>query len=1048
MRTMKKRLGSLLLALALLGTLALPASAANDAVGTTLRLVEHSGTVTVKNASGKAVSVRDEMRLYNGYTVETGAKSGASISLDGTKAVKLDGSSKAELKKTGKQLEVALVKGNLFFSVDSPLKSDESFTVRTSTMTTGIRGSFGWINPREVMLLHGHAFVTCTNPVTGGTRTTELTSGEGVRYEPETAAVADPALREIDFDKHAIENEDVPAVAREELAADPVKREQLTRDVPALDAEALAGSAAEKRAEEDAAEEKEQKEADAALAAQAEELAKRETDYVAFAGEEQPVTIGVPTGLTSYTVDSGESGGNNNPPPAPKYTVRFDANGGTGTMQSVTMKAGAYTLPACAFTGPEVGGANAQRWLFTKWSVGGTEYDPGDQITVSGDTTVTAQWGEPLNIYIVGPTGGAPTNGTVTADKAGNKAAAGSRVTLTIAPDTGYGLGALTIKDTGNNNVGYTYGGNETTASFTMPGSAVTVSATFTQLDFYVSVASGITNGTVTPSVSNTDPVHYGEEITLTVTPASGYELTTLTVTGATSGNVTVNGTGNTRTFNMPAENVTVTAVFSAARTVTFTPSPANGTVKVNGASTSPVSVGEGATVTVTVTPASGYELTALTYTPEGGSATAITKDANGAYTFTMPTENVTVAATFTQLPPLTVTPTTAGVTLTASDYEYDTTNGVLKIKSATAMTIANSAPATATTHHIVVAGGVSADLTLAGVNIDTSSLTDANACAALDIESQSTGYVTITLADGTTNTLKSGYQCAGLQKNGSNGTVGTLTIKGTGTLNATGNNGAGIGGGYGRNTANITIESGTVNASVGSNGNSAGIGGGSGGSATNICIIGGSVTATGSNNGGAGIGGGNGGAGDVTISGDTIVTAIGGSQAAGIGGGNQGKGTVTISGGTIVEATGGNSGAGIGGGYQGEGKVTITAGTVQLAKGGECGAGIGGGQSGSATVEIKGSATVTATGGSITSAGWHGGAGIGGGGGQDGTAPSSVSVTIGDAVIVSSTSGTVTAGARKPYSATDNNYSVAGGPTVTATGGTGGTNNADNIGW
>ena len=42
-----------------------------------------------------------------------------------------------------------------------------------------------------------------------------------------------------------------------------------------------------------------------------------------------------------------------------------------------------------------------------------------------------------------------------------------------------------------------------------------------------------------------------------------------------------------------------------------------------------------------------GYELDTLTYTPEGGSATAITKDTSGKYTFTMPAANVTVMATF-----------------------------------------------------------------------------------------------------------------------------------------------------------------------------------------------------------------------------------------------------------------------------------------------------------------------------------------------------------------------------------------------------------------
>ena len=54
-------------------------------------------------------------------------------------------------------------------------------------------------------------------------------------------------------------------------------------------------------------------------------------------------------------------------------------------------------------------------------------------------------------------------------------------------------------------------------------------------------------------------------------------------------------------------------------------------------------------TITVTVEPETGYQLLSLTYTPEVGSATTIT-ESNGVYSFTMPTANVTLAATFTKI--------------------------------------------------------------------------------------------------------------------------------------------------------------------------------------------------------------------------------------------------------------------------------------------------------------------------------------------------------------------------------------------------------------
>ena len=60
----------------------------------------------------------------------------------------------------------------------------------------------------------------------------------------------------------------------------------------------------------------------------------------------------------------------------------FDANGGSGTMDPVTVdKGSAYTLPDCAFTAPE--GKE-----FDQWDLGAA----GTTVEISADTTVTAQW--------------------------------------------------------------------------------------------------------------------------------------------------------------------------------------------------------------------------------------------------------------------------------------------------------------------------------------------------------------------------------------------------------------------------------------------------------------------------------------------------------------------------------------------------------------------------------------------------------------------------------------------------------------------------------
>ena len=84
----------------------------------------------------------------------------------------------------------------------------------------------------------------------------------------------------------------------------------------------------------------------------------------------------------------------------------------------------------------------------------------------------------------------------------------------------------------------------------------VTFTATVTNETYTVTVNTA-TNGTV--SASSTSAAA-GAEVTLTVTPDSGYELDTLTVKDASNGDVAV--TDNK--FTMPASNVTVTATFKA----------------------------------------------------------------------------------------------------------------------------------------------------------------------------------------------------------------------------------------------------------------------------------------------------------------------------------------------------------------------------------------------------------------------------------------------------------------------------------------------------
>ena len=237
---------------------------------------------------------------------------------------------------------------------------------------------------------------------------------------------------------------------------------------------------------------------------------------------------------------------------------------------------------------------------------------------------------------------------------------------------------------------------------------------------------------------------------------------------------------------------------------------------------------------------------------------------------------------------------------------------------------------------------GQTASVTFSGVNID---VRDKGKAA---VSTTGEGNVSIELNGG--STLRSGYEHAGLEKN--NG--GSLTIADedkNGKLTAWGGQqGAGIGGGSGKDGSNIFITGGGVNAIGGLA--AAGIGGGLGGNGSNITISGGKVGATNGLNG-AGIGGGQHGSGSNIIISGGEVNAIGGDWSAGIGGGQRGSGSdITISGGE-VNASGGKCGAGIGGGVDGKGEGIAVSGNAQLkVRGGSVhgdygtGAGIGGGGS------------------------------------------------------------------------------------------------------
>ena len=306
--------------------------------------------------------------------------------------------------------------------------------------------------------------------------------------------------------------------------------------------------------------------------------------------------------------------------PLADCTITFNGNGGSGSMEPVTVKAETnYILPECGFTAP----ADQE---FKAWEIGGTEYKVGDSYTVNGDIEIKALW---KNSVIT------PSTYTVTVSNDGNgtgaatpsTAAAGTTIILTAMPKEGYHFkewqvisGGVTIK---NN-------------KFTMPDNNVEVKAIFEEdtppapTEHTVTVTSG-GNGTASASPSKAVA---GAEITLSATPDKGYHLKEWQVESPAGLVITNNK------FTMPDTNVAIKAIFEEDAP----PAPTEFTITVktdgNGtASSSHAKAVVGTEITLTAKPNKGYHFKEWEVI-SGGVTIKNNK-------FTMPDNNVEVKAIF-----------------------------------------------------------------------------------------------------------------------------------------------------------------------------------------------------------------------------------------------------------------------------------------------------------------------------------------------------------------------------------------------------------------
>lgn len=300
---MKNRILSFVLAV-LIMLMPMTAYAADSAKASTLRLEKTEGSVSLSNKNGKTLTIKEGAKLYNGNTVTTSAKSYAYISLDATKAVKLDASSKAEVRQSGKKLEINLKSGNLFFNVTVPLEEDETLNIRTSTTITGVRGTSGVINVLSdtesmIYILDGNVFVTATDPKTGKTK--EIAVGAG-----QAATVSDGSVVET----KPITSDMISGFAAQEIKKDSALQEKIAEQTD-LPIEKIIDNADEKLNEDQQKSEEKQKD----INKQVEE--RKKADSQPSANQ----TTNAATTTPSYESNSNQSNNSNN-----SYNSNNDSN--------------------------------------------------------------------------------------------------------------------------------------------------------------------------------------------------------------------------------------------------------------------------------------------------------------------------------------------------------------------------------------------------------------------------------------------------------------------------------------------------------------------------------------------------------------------------------------------------------------------------------------------------------------------------------------------------------------------------------------------------
>ena len=190
--------------------------------------------------------------------------------------------------------------------------------------------------------------------------------------------------------------------------------------------------------------------------------------------------------------------------------------------------------------------------------------DPADgasySFEITKDTTVKAAF-RPFHAI----EGENCSNGSVSTSK--TQAMREDKVVVNATPDPGYSVDSVYYYENGNvdNKTPITAVNGE--YSFSMPDTGVTVGATFKENDKYTITVSPTAGGYVT--VNPNGQVAAGTQVTVEAQPLMGYEVTKIVYYESSQGSISPEDITTSKTFKMPAHNVTVQAPLQKIETPT-----------------------------------------------------------------------------------------------------------------------------------------------------------------------------------------------------------------------------------------------------------------------------------------------------------------------------------------------------------------------------------------------------------------------------------------------------------------------------------------------